>query len=78
MEEKDNIIRVYSGTELQVNLLKDELEQNGIPGLIQNNFNSGVVAGFAGGIPSGIDLFIQESDLTKAEPYIKEFIQRNK
>ena len=40
--------------------------------------NSGVVAGFSGGVPSAVDLFIQESDLKKSEPIIKEFIQQNK
>lgn len=77
MDEKDNIVRVYTGSALKVNLLKDELEQKGIAGLIQNDFQSGVAAGFAGGLPSAIDLFIQESDLKKAEPVIQEFIQRN-
>lgn len=78
MKEKNQTARVFTGTELLVNLLKDELEQIGIPGMIQNDFNSGVVAGFSGGTPSAIDLFIQESDLKKAEPIIREFIQRNK
>jgi len=78
MEDKNKIVRVYSGTELKVNLLKEELDQNGITALIQNDFNSGVVAGFSGGGPTAIDLYILESDLKKAEPIIKEFIRRNK
>lgn len=73
MREKNNLIRVYSGTELTVSLLKDELEKFGIAGLIQNDFNSGVSAGFSGGIQSSIDLFIQELDLERAEPIIREF-----
>ncbi len=32
MKENDNIIRVYTGTELTVNRLKDELEKVGISG----------------------------------------------
>lgn len=73
MKEKNNLIRVYSEIELTVNLLKDELEKFGIAGMIQNDFNSGVSAGFSGGIQSSIDLFIQELDLEKAEPIIREF-----
>jgi len=73
MKEKSNLIRVYTGTELTVNLLKDELEKFGIAAMIQNDFNSGVSAGFSGGIQSSIDLFIQELDLEKAEPIIREF-----
>ncbi len=78
MEDKNKIVRVYSGTELKVNLLKEELVQNGITALIQNDFNSGVVAGFSGGGPTAIDLYILESDLEKAEPIISGFIQINK
>ncbi len=70
--------RVFAGTQVQVNLLKGELEQNDISCLIQDDFNSGVMAGFSGGVPSAIDLYIQEKDLKKAEPIIKEFIERNK
>ena len=42
MKENSNLIRVYSGTELTVNLLKEELEGSGIPSMIQNDFNSGI------------------------------------
>ena len=78
MKENSNLIRIYSGTELTVNLLKDELDGFGIPSMIQNDFNSGVSAGFSGGVPSAIDLFIQESDLGKAEPILIEFIEINR
>ena len=78
MKENNNLIRIYSGTELTVNLLKDELEGFGIPSMIQNDFNSGVSAGFSGGVPSAIDLFIQESDLGKAEPILSEFREINR
>ena len=77
MEDKSNLIRVYSGTELTVNLLKDELEKFGISSMIQNDFNSGVSAGFSGGVPSSIDLFIQESDWSKAELIVREFKEIN-
>jgi len=77
MKDKSNLIRVYSGTELTVNLLKVELEKFGISSMIQNDFNSGVSAGFSGGVPSSIDLFIQELDLGKAEPILSEFSETN-
>ena len=73
MKEKSNLIRVYSGTELTVNLLKDELENFGISSMIQNDFNSGVSAGFSGGVSSSVDLFILELDMEKAESIISEF-----
>lgn len=78
MKGNNSLIRVYSGTELTVNLLKDELESFGISVMIQNDFNSGISAGFSGGVSSSVDLFIQESDLEKAEPFIQEFREINK
>jgi hypothetical protein len=77
MKDSSNLIRVYSGTELTVNLLKDELEKFGIASMIQNDFNSGVSAGFSGGVPSSVDLFIQELDLEKAESILSEFKEIN-
>jgi len=73
MKDGTNLIRIFSGSEIVAILLKEELEVNGIPAIIQNDFQSGISAGFAGGVPSAIDLLIQESDLKKAEPIIDEF-----
>jgi hypothetical protein len=77
MKENSNLIHVYSGTELTVNLLKGELEIFGIPSIIRNGFYSGISAGFPGGVPSSIELLIQELDLEKAEPIISEFTKTN-
>jgi len=77
MKEKDKLIKVYTGTELTVNLLKSELEEFGISSIIYNDFKSGISAGFAIGTTSTVELFIQESDLAKAEPIVSEFIKIN-
>lgn len=77
MKERNNLIRVFTGTEVLVILLKERLEEVGISALIKNDFQSGISVGFVGGVPSAIDLYIQESDLKEAEPIIDEFIQNN-
>jgi hypothetical protein len=77
MKKNENLIRIYTGTEITVNLLKDELEKVGIMSIIQNDFESGTSAGVAGN-PSAIDLFIQESDLNAAKPIILDFLKINK
>lgn len=73
----DKVIRIYSGTDITVNLLKGILEEAGITALIRDDFRSGVLAGFTGGVPSAIDLFIEEADLEKAKPIIKGFMSEN-
>jgi hypothetical protein len=77
MKEKDGLIRIYTGTEVTVCLLRDELEAIGVTSLIQNDFISGVTSGFAGGAPTAIDLFIQEHDIETAKPVIEEFVRLN-
>jgi hypothetical protein len=75
MENEKDLIRVYTGTEIYVIHLKEELEENGISVLMQNDFQSGISAGFVGGVPSAVDLYISESDMKKAEPIIADFIK---
>lgn len=77
MKANTKLIRVYTGTEVTINLLKEELAEIGISSTLQNDFKSGISAGFSGGVPSAIDLFIREIDIKKAEPIIRVFIQRN-
>lgn len=78
MKKEDELIKIFSGSEIAANLLKAELQEVGIPSLIKNDFQMGISSGFAGGIPNLIDLFINESDRKKAEPTVKEFIKNNK
>lgn len=73
MKEKDKLIRVYTGTEVLVFILKDRLEETGIATTIQDDSNDN----FLRGVPTAIDLYIQQSDLKKAEPIISEFNKKN-
>jgi len=78
MKMKNKLIKVYTGTEVTVILLKGLLEEIGVTSTIQNNYKSGIEVGFVGGVQSAIDLFIQQSDFEKAEPLIRDFISKNK
>ena len=77
MKDKNNLIQVFNGTEITANLLKIELEQAGIAGIVRNDLNSGISAGFSGGATNSVHLFIREADLKLAEPIINEFIAIN-
>lgn len=78
MNRKDELVKIYTGTEMKVLLLKSLLEEICVYSLVQNNFKSGLEIGFVGGVQSAIDLFIQQSDFEKAEPVIRDFIERNR
>jgi hypothetical protein len=78
MKQKNKLVKVYTGTEVTVNLLKELLEETGVGSTIQNNYKSGIEIGFVGGVQSAIDLFIQQSDFETAEPLIRDFIEKNR
>lgn len=78
MKEKNKLVKVYTGTEVTVILLKGLLEEIGVTSIIQNNYKSGIEVGFVGGVQSAVDIFIQQSDFDKVEPIIRDFTERNK
>lgn len=73
MKNEDKLVRVFSGSEVSVILLKAKLEEVNISSVIQNDFQSGISAGFAGSTPTGVDLYIREGDLTLADPILQKF-----
>ena len=76
MESK--LMRVFAGSEITVNLLKAELEQEGIQTNVVNEYEQSNFRGFSTGTPYSVDLYILDSDLEKAEPIVKEFLKINK
>ena len=77
MKTRSKMIRVFTGSELTVNLLKEELEKIGIGCFVQDDFKSGISAGFSGGVPSSVDLFIKEIDLMRAQLTLREYERIN-
>ncbi len=78
MEKENDIVKIFSGSEITASLIKAELEALGIPALIKNDFQTGISAGFVGGIPSLNDLYVNESDKQKAELLVKDFTKEGK
>jgi hypothetical protein len=76
MKKKNKLVKVYTGTEVTVILLKGLLDEIEVTSIIQNNYKSGIEVGFVSGVQSAIDLFIQQSDIEKAEPLIRDFIAK--
>jgi hypothetical protein len=73
MKKTNNLINIFTGPEASVILLKGELEAIGISPLIKNDFSDA----WLGVAPPSVTLYIQESDLSKAEQIIKEFLKNN-
>lgn len=66
MTAKNELILVYTGGKVSIERIIAELEIKGINSIVQDGFQQGIEAGFAGGIPGVIDLFVVESDVQNA------------
>ena len=73
MENEENLIKVFTGSEPTALLLLKMLEEAGVKGLIKND--SGL--GYIGAAPSVLDLYILETDIDKAMPLVREFTDTN-
>ncbi len=72
MSEEEEYKRVYTGSEVNVQHLKNLLEDEGIPTRVRNDFDSGLRAGFGGGLPGQVLLFAKSEDYEKALRITKE------
>lgn len=75
MSEQNPFINIYSGSEVRVIMLKGLLEKVGVKAIVQNEFQSGISAGFGGGSVNTVRLKVHESELNKVKPIVDDFIK---
>ena len=66
------LIKIFSGSEILAMALKEKIEAIGVDTVLKNNIQSARLAGF-GTMGQAVELFIQETDFSKANPVIEEF-----
>ncbi|MEW7278557.1 DUF2007 domain-containing protein [Aquimarina sp. 2201CG1-2-11] len=66
--------RVYTGSLVIVQFLQNLLQENEIGSITRDDMKSGMMAGFGGGVPHHIQLFVKKNDLEEALPIIKNNI----
>ena len=66
MSTEDEYKRVYTGSEVNVLHLEDILQQEGIGTRVRNDFDSGLRAGFGGGLPGQVQLFVLSEQYEQA------------
>ncbi len=74
MKNEDEISLLFTCSEIDAQVLKDMLEENQIGAMVINSMQSGLAAGFSGGLP-GIEskVFVAEKDIDKAKEILEEF-----
>lgn len=71
MGTNDELVLIYTGNEIAVMKIHAELEKSGIGSIINDGFKQGMIAGFGGGVPSAIDIFVTSENAEKASEIVK-------
>ncbi|WP_340152461.1 DUF2007 domain-containing protein [uncultured Marivirga sp.] len=69
--QQSDIVRIHSDTEININLLQDELNKIGIHSMVKNDFQSATLAGF-GSSSNAVDLYVNANDFDKASEVIQD------
>lgn len=61
MSSDESFKHVYTGSEVNIQYLQELLDKASIPSRVKNEFDSGLRAGFGGGLPGQVQLFVSAS-----------------
>ncbi len=64
--------RVYTGSLINIQFLQNLLQERGINSITRDDMQSGMIAGFGGGVPDHIQLFVKKNDMDDAIPIIEK------
>ncbi len=71
---EDNLILLYTGSNISAGFLKEMLEEKGIGAMVRNDMKSGLAAGFAAAPQeSAARLFVAKKDEEAAKVVLKDF-----
>lgn len=72
MSTDETYERVYTGSDVNVQHLQELFAEAGISSRVRNDFDSGLRAGFGGGLPGQVQLFVVNDHLEEALKIAKE------
>lgn len=72
MNENEEYKWVYTGSDVNVQYLQDLFGSEDISSRKKDDFDSGLRAGFGGGMPGQVQLFVEASRLGEARQIVKE------
>ncbi len=74
MNKADELVLVYTASEIEIEYIRAELEASGIGVIVKDGFAQGLQAGFVDDTTSAIDLYVMESDVEKAKKIISDIV----
>ena len=76
MSSEDEFQRIYTGSQVNVKYLQSLLEEENIPTIVRDEFQSGLRGGFGGGLPGQVQLFVLASFHDKAVKLVEEIFPK--
>ena len=73
MNNEDKIVKIFTGSTVDVNFVTRYLLDNGVPSIIKDKYSESVHAGFVTGLPDTIDIFIINKDKEKAIQLMNDY-----
>lgn len=75
MTNHEDLILLFTGSEINANVLQEILQDNQIGCLVKNDMKSGLTAGFGGGyVEAEARLYVSEKNIEKAKVLLDEFL----
>lgn len=76
MTNHEDLLLLFTGSEINANVLKDILNDNQIGCLVKNDLKSGLTAGFGGGyLEAEASLYVTSQHIDKAKMLLDEFLK---
>ncbi len=75
MNKDEKTTRIFTGSAIQAQPLINELGELDIVPIIRDDHQSGILSGFAAGVPGQIRMYIRNEELEKAQTLIDAFIE---
>ena len=72
MSKTDELVLVFTGSVVEIEYVRAELEAGGIVPIVKDGFSQGLKAGFVADSASAIDLFVLDADARKALEIIND------
>ncbi len=73
-----NYKKIYSGSQIDVQLLVSKLRSIGIEGIVKDESESGRLAGFGAPIQGQQDLYVHNDEINSATTHIKSYLNEGK
>lgn len=76
-EIRNEIVRLKSDSEININRLKAELAKVGISSIVKNEFQSALIAGY-GANPTAVDLYVSADSFPEAAEVLQDLEKATK